>query len=150
MHKRANLFSYILNLFTNVLHLKFYQTNSCTSFNDQSSPFPSTLVELHIKVYLFDDFLYLLDGRFSQLRTFFVHVHNIYFIRSSISNKVTYASTMNSVSYCYNIYFEIRIAQAFPFLKDLTVSNLKPQNQKLNEDGRISQVSNMLILMYYV
>jgi hypothetical protein len=43
---------------------------------------------------------------------------------------------MNSLSYCYNIYFEIRIAQAFPFLKDSTVSNLKPQNQKLNEDGR--------------
>ena len=60
----------------------------------------STLVELHINVSLFDDCLYLLDGRFSQLRTLFVNVSDIVPLQSSLSNKVTYASTANNVSYC--------------------------------------------------
>ncbi|UJR34349.1 hypothetical protein I4U23_021753 [Adineta vaga] len=41
-----------------------------------SPPFmsSSTLVELHVKVDFFDDCLSLLDGRFDQLRTFYVDV----------------------------------------------------------------------------
>jgi len=32
--------------------------------------------------------------------------------------------------------FFLRIAQAFPFLEELTVNNLEPQNQKLNDDSQ--------------
>jgi len=99
MNERASLFSYILTMFTNVIHLKFYHLKSFILFNDESSPFSSTLVELHINVYLFDDCLYLLDGRLSQLRTLFVHVFHIFPLGSFISDKVTYASTLNNVSY---------------------------------------------------
>jgi hypothetical protein len=93
MNMRANLFIYILNMFTNLLHLKFYQNlNNPTEFvlfNDQSSMFCSTLVELHINVYFFDDCLFLLDGRFNQLRILLVNVFHIWRLRSTITNKVS-------------------------------------------------------------
>ncbi|CAF1626231.1 unnamed protein product, partial [Rotaria sordida] len=47
----------------------------------------SVTVELHINVYLFDDCLYLLDGRLNQLHTLFVHVFHIFSLRSTINNK---------------------------------------------------------------
>ncbi len=37
-----------------------------------------TLLELHVKVDSFDDCLYLLDGRFSQLQTFYVDIPSAY------------------------------------------------------------------------
>ncbi len=93
MNMRANLFTYILTMFTNLLHLKFYQNlNNPTGFvlfNDQSSMFCSTLVELHINVYFFDDCLFLLDGRFNQLRILLVNVFHIWRLRSTITNKVS-------------------------------------------------------------
>lgn len=92
MNMRANLFIYILTMFTNLLHLKFYQDfNNPTGFmlfNNRPLEFSSTLVELHINLYLFDDCLYLLDGRFNQLRMLFVDVFHIWSIRSNINNKV--------------------------------------------------------------
>ncbi len=104
MNMRANLFTYILTMFTNLLHLKFYQNlNNPTGFvlfNDQCSMFSSTLLELHINVYYFDDCLYLLDGRFNQLRILFVNVFHIFPLRPTISNKVSYISKKNNDSYC--------------------------------------------------
>jgi hypothetical protein len=89
MIMRGNLFSRILTMFTNVLHLKFYQslhqTTTFVSFNDQSSAFSSTLVELCIGAYPF-------DGRFNQLRTLFVTVFHIFPLRSIINNKVSYGT----------------------------------------------------------
>jgi hypothetical protein len=100
MNHLANLFSYIVTMFTNMLHLKFYQSNSFILFNGQPSLFSSTLMELHINVYLFDDCLYLLDGRLSQLRMLFVNVNRIFPLRSTFNNKVRYISKKN------NIYFK--------------------------------------------
>jgi hypothetical protein len=94
MNMHANLFSYILTIFTNLLHLKFYHSfngvTSFVSFIDQFSVFSSTLVELHISVYFFDDCLYLLDGRFNLLRKLFVSIYHILPLRSTISDKVSY------------------------------------------------------------
>jgi len=104
MNMRANLFTYILTMFTNLRHFKFYQNlNNPTGFvlfNDRSSMFSSTLVELHINMYLFSDCLYLLDGRFNQLRILFVNVFHIWPLRSTINNKVSYISKKNNDSYC--------------------------------------------------
>ncbi len=72
------MFTHILNTFTNLQCLNFdsfflcYQRISFCS----SSPtvFSSTLLELRVKVMNVQDCLYLLDGRFSQLQTFFVDI----------------------------------------------------------------------------
>ncbi|CAF1321536.1 unnamed protein product [Rotaria sordida] len=82
MYTLANIFSNILLNFTNLLHLKFYSlydyNGAYLSFDHQSPMFfSSTLVELHINVYYFDDCLYLLDGRLHQLHTLFVKVFHI-------------------------------------------------------------------------
>jgi hypothetical protein len=96
MNQRANLLLYILTMFNNLRYLEFYQnldkvaTRVC--FDHEPSIFSSTLVELHITVFLFDDCLYLLDGRLNQLRTLFVNVSYIFSPRSTISNKVNYTS----------------------------------------------------------
>ncbi|CAF1682787.1 unnamed protein product, partial [Adineta ricciae] len=74
----TQLFAYIVNTFSNLRYLKF----DSLLFYDQrmswvySPPFmsSSTLVKLHVKVDFFDDCLYLLDGRFDQLRIFYVDV----------------------------------------------------------------------------
>ena len=78
----AKLFSNILLLFTNVLHLKFYALDDflCghVSFVDRSPIFfSSTLVELHVNLYCWNDCLYLLDGRLPRLHTLFVKVFHI-------------------------------------------------------------------------
>ena len=90
--QRALLFSQILNMFTNVRHLNFYQSTYCThghvNFTDDTLNFCSNLVELHIYVRCFDDFLHLLDGRLSQLRQFFVTIHRIWPIRLVDGNRV--------------------------------------------------------------
>lgn len=94
MNWRANFFIYILTMFANLIRLKFYQNeNNPTEyllFNDQSLMFYSTLVELHINVYNFNDCLYLLDGRFNQLRILFVNAFYIWPLQSTIINQVSY------------------------------------------------------------
>ncbi|CAF1445988.1 unnamed protein product [Rotaria sordida] len=58
------------------------------SFGIQSPMFSSsTLVELHIVVYRFDECLFLLDGRFNQLRILFVTTFHILPLQRSIINK---------------------------------------------------------------
>jgi hypothetical protein len=47
---------------------------SFVAFATQPSMFSSTLVELHISTYTFEDCLYLLDGQFNQLRILVVDV----------------------------------------------------------------------------
>ncbi|CAF3818585.1 unnamed protein product [Rotaria sordida] len=84
------IFTQILTKFTNLQYLKFDQ--SSISFRRLSYVSPptiicSTLLELYVSIRNFDDCLYLLDGRFTQLHT--LHV-NIYIIASShltINNK---------------------------------------------------------------
>jgi hypothetical protein len=91
-------------------HLKFYTSvptgAGYISFGMQSSMFScSTLVELHMNVYRFDDCLFLLDGRLNQLRTLFVTTFHILPLKRTIINKVNcyekkmnYSSLLNSIS----------------------------------------------------
>jgi hypothetical protein len=50
--------------------------------------FSSSLTTLHINVEDFNDCLYLLDGRFKQLHTFYVNVHIFLPPLSTIVNQV--------------------------------------------------------------
>jgi len=68
------------------------------SFDHQSPTFfSSTLVELHINVYRFNDCLYLLAGRLPQLHTLFVKVFHIISFHSSMTKKVNYFATKSLV-----------------------------------------------------
>jgi hypothetical protein len=60
------------------------------SFGEQSTMFcSSTLLELHLTVRHFDECLLLLDGRFSQLRVFFIVTsYSVRLPRTMIDNKV--------------------------------------------------------------
>ena len=92
MNTRADFLSNILMMFTNVHHLKFYQNLDyfipSVLFPNQSSLFSSTLQELHINVYFFDDCVFLLDGRLNQLCNLFINVFHILPLRSTIDDKV--------------------------------------------------------------
>jgi hypothetical protein len=50
----------------------------------------STLLELNIKVKTFTDCLYLLDGRFNRLHTFYVDVVNIYPQDEEVEKQVSF------------------------------------------------------------
>ncbi|CAF1221648.1 unnamed protein product [Rotaria sordida] len=78
----ANICNYIFTVFTNLTHLTFYDAaymnNIRLLFNIPSSSFSSSsLLVLNIKVQTFDMCLYLLDGRFEQLRTLYTELANI-------------------------------------------------------------------------
>jgi len=79
------IFTDIFTMFTNLQYLNFKPSSNCLqelSF-DISPPIfiSSTLLELHVNVKHFDDCLYLLDGRFTQLRV--LHVNTSFIRRSS-------------------------------------------------------------------
>lgn len=81
-----SIFTSILNLFNNLRYLNYHPfvalDFSQLSFNENTPRFfSSTLAELHINVADFNDCLYLLNGRLSQLRTF--HVKIDYFLLPS-------------------------------------------------------------------
>lgn len=80
-------------MFKNVHYFQFYQNLGyflpSVSFPNQSSLFSSTLQELHINVYYFDDCIHLLNGRLNQLCTLFINVIHIIPLRSFIDNKVS-------------------------------------------------------------
>jgi len=50
--------------------------------------FSRTLLELHVSVQNFMDCLYLLDGRFDQLRTFYIHINHIFLPHKIVDHKV--------------------------------------------------------------
>ncbi|CAF1272437.1 unnamed protein product [Rotaria sordida] len=75
--------TYVLTMCTNLLCLKFHPYSDIyVDFSERlsfesiksASFFSSNLMELHINVDDFTDCLYLLDGRFQQLRTFYVDI----------------------------------------------------------------------------
>ncbi|CAM4840382.1 unnamed protein product [Rotaria magnacalcarata] len=78
----AVIFMDIINTFTNLQNLNFCPSsisNSALSFNTYILRMTSsTLLELHIRVTDFNDCLYLLDGRFSQLRRLYVNISSVY------------------------------------------------------------------------
>ncbi|CAF1414465.1 unnamed protein product [Rotaria sordida] len=87
------IFTNIFKNFPNLKYLNFNPSFICDqyiSFN-WSSPtiFSSTLLTLHVKVSSVIDCLHLLDGRFNQLHTFYVHTGSAYSRQQSlqINNK---------------------------------------------------------------
>jgi hypothetical protein len=84
------IFIHILNMFTNLQYLNFnpyFFCNQRISFCSSLPPiFSSTLLELHIKVMYIEDCLYLLDGRFNQLRTLYVYI-SIFMFLFDLKNK---------------------------------------------------------------
>ena len=87
------LFERIFDVSINLRSLIFdspfsYECNQLFSFRNPSSTlFSPTLLELHVNVTSFDDCLYLLDGRFNQLRTFHIKILDIILTRT-IDNQV--------------------------------------------------------------
>ncbi|CAF5223372.1 unnamed protein product, partial [Rotaria magnacalcarata] len=71
-------FTNLFTMFTNLQYLNFNSSSidpQYISFEILSPIFiSSTLLELHVGVASFDDCLYLLDGRFDQLRAFYVNI----------------------------------------------------------------------------
>ncbi|CAF3424543.1 unnamed protein product [Rotaria sp. Silwood1] len=80
-YKRDNyaiIFNHILTMFTNLQYLNFGRSSI---YDDRlffcmrrSTVISTNLLELHVSLHIFDDCLYLLDGHFNQLRSFYVDV----------------------------------------------------------------------------
>ena len=86
------MFTQIFTIFTNLQSLNFNSSsigNKRLCFNMLSpTATSSTLLELHVSVVAFSDCLYLLDGRFKQLRAFHVDICVISVSSLTINNKV--------------------------------------------------------------
>jgi hypothetical protein len=92
----ANICHHIFTVFTRLIALELYESSYKNhvrlNFGDLSLPNfrSSTLLKLNIKVHCFDDFLYLLDGRFNQLHTLYVdlvHIRRPEEIKNEVSLK---------------------------------------------------------------
>ncbi len=87
----ALIFTHIVTMFINLQYLNFAPSifNQQFSFGGLSqSVFSSNLLELQANLKDFTDCLFLLDGRFNQLRTLFVHVSTIVSSSIEVNNKV--------------------------------------------------------------
>jgi hypothetical protein len=79
----TTVFTHVLSVFTNLRYLKLDSTSPhvyAQQLSFENKPptfFSSTLMELHANVCSFIDCLYLLDGRFNQLRTFHVKISTV-------------------------------------------------------------------------
>jgi len=77
------IFNQIFTMFTNLKYLNFGPSSLFLQrllfSTSPSTIFSSTLLELHVCLFSFNDCLYLLDGRFDQLRVFYVHISWIEF-----------------------------------------------------------------------
>ncbi|CAF1417505.1 unnamed protein product [Rotaria sordida] len=79
-----NIFDYICTVFTNLIHLTFYESSyknrlSLYFADPPSRTFRSaTLLKLNVRIQSFDDYLYHLDGRFNQLHTLYVDLTSIH------------------------------------------------------------------------
>jgi hypothetical protein len=87
------IFTHIFTMFTNLQYLNFVSSSiwyQIISFHYSPPPiFSSNLLELLVSLENFTDCLYLLDGRFNQLRTLHVNI-SIITSRLKIDNKVGY------------------------------------------------------------
>jgi hypothetical protein len=93
---------YVISVFTNILNVcnnlrylnchPFLESDFPRLSFDEKTPrfFSSTLVELHMNVGEFNDCLYLLNGRLSQLRTFYVKIYSFSLPSEVIKEKVYY------------------------------------------------------------
>ncbi|CAF1230123.1 unnamed protein product [Rotaria magnacalcarata] len=96
----VNIYDYIFSVFTRLIVVALYESSykNCVRLNFSDSLHPnipsSTLLKLNVKVQHFNDCLYLFDGRFNQLRTFYVDlvcIRGLYGRRPHvITNQVIY------------------------------------------------------------
>jgi hypothetical protein len=94
-NRPTNIFLNMLTICHKLRHFKFYTSvpigSGFISFGIQSPMFSSsTLVELHMTVYRFDECLFLLDGRLNQLRILFVTTFHILPLQRTIINRANY------------------------------------------------------------
>ncbi|CAF1016280.1 unnamed protein product [Rotaria sp. Silwood1] len=92
-YKRDNyaiIFNHILTMFTNLQYLNFGRSSI---YDDRlffcmrrSTVISTNLLELHVSLHIFDDCLYLLDGHFNQLRSFYVDVCMIFSSDRTVNN----------------------------------------------------------------
>ncbi len=90
-----NICNHIFSVFLNLTHLIFYESsyqNIVRLLFEFPSPklFSSTLSVLNIKVQSFDVCLYLLDGRFHHLHTFYIESVHIHPPDEEIENQVSF------------------------------------------------------------
>lgn len=82
---RANLFNHIFKIFRHLQQLKFYdnlpESATCVHFTHRPSVYSSSLVKLNVDLHSLQDFLYLVDGRFDQLRTLIVKIAHLTLIK---------------------------------------------------------------------
>ncbi|CAF3350760.1 unnamed protein product [Rotaria sp. Silwood2] len=102
--KSTMIFTDIFTMFTNLQYLNFKPSSNCSqrlSFHFSPPIFiSSTLLKLHVNVDHFDDCLYLLDGRFTQLRVLHVNTFNI-----RHSSHLTINNTENLPNLkCFSLY----------------------------------------------
>ncbi|CAF4449238.1 unnamed protein product, partial [Rotaria sp. Silwood2] len=106
-YKNILIFTHVFTLFTNLQYLSFGSSSICPqriSFDMSSRIFmSSTLLELHVNVLHFSDCLYLLDGRFNQLRI--LHV-NIGWIHHSSSPTIDNTENLPNLK-CFSLYCDV-------------------------------------------
>jgi len=88
------VYTHIFTIFINLQYLNFLSPSNqymyYLSFNTEPpNIFSSILTELHVNLRSFDDCLYLLDGRFIQLRAFYVNIVSICLPFVVINNKLS-------------------------------------------------------------
>jgi hypothetical protein len=92
----TSVFRKVLTVFTNLSYLNCHpfvepHLPRFAFMEDTPTFFSSTLTELHINVFNFDDILYLLDGCLNQLHTFYVNIEFLCVRNgSTIYKKVNY------------------------------------------------------------
>ncbi|CAF1418615.1 unnamed protein product [Rotaria sordida] len=98
------LFIHIFTTFTNLRVLNFDTSENmfeCLSFFELSiTVISSTLLELHVYLKNFNDCLYLLDGRFNQLRVLHVNIDCIIISNLTINNKEKLPNLKSFSLYC--------------------------------------------------
>ncbi|CAF4484127.1 unnamed protein product, partial [Rotaria sp. Silwood2] len=157
------IFTHIFTMFTNLQYLNF----GLYSIRDQRlsirtpllTVISANLLELHVSLDNFQDCLYLLDGRFNKLHTLCA---DIFFIRSSRQCHIySYPYKLKHYDDITNNFpggifkcvrkvslfderpfeheFFLQIAQSFPFMEKLYVTN---QKQQINKRFRKSKNEN--------
>ncbi|CAF4558981.1 unnamed protein product [Rotaria sp. Silwood2] len=152
----TSIFTIVLTVFNNLLYLNcdpFAESDlRRQSFYDKTPTFfSSTLLELHINVASLNECLYLLDGRLNQLHTFYVDIDfftppskmikdkkllpnmRCFLLMSGLFKCVREVSLFDDRPFEHEFF--VRIAQAFPLLKKLSMINLTPQNQKAKNNN---------------
>ncbi|CAF0903123.1 unnamed protein product [Rotaria sordida] len=90
--KNTIMFTNLFTMFTNLQYLNFCSSSIDSQYiSFEISPpifISSTLLELHVSVGSFNDCLYLLDGRFDQLRALYVNISWIHCYSRLISNNM--------------------------------------------------------------